>query len=84
MIGVIMTYDTAISKTREIASRVLAPSAGQNDMAARLQSCARLISRLATSSLFRVYPGIRARQLNRYVRNENVQGLAIGGAAVLG
>ena len=35
MIGATMTHDTAVLKAREIASRVLAPSAGQNDKAGR-------------------------------------------------
>jgi alkylation response protein AidB-like acyl-CoA dehydrogenase len=38
MIGAIMTHDAAVSKAREIASRVLAPSAGQNDKAARFST----------------------------------------------
>jgi alkylation response protein AidB-like acyl-CoA dehydrogenase len=33
-----MTHDAAVSKAREIASRVLAPSAGQNDKAGRFSS----------------------------------------------
>src|SRR6201994_763650 len=33
MIGGIMTHDAAVLKAREIASHVLAPSAGQNDKA---------------------------------------------------
>jgi alkylation response protein AidB-like acyl-CoA dehydrogenase len=38
MIGAIMTHDTAILKAGEIASRVLAPSAGQNDKAGRFST----------------------------------------------
>src|SRR2546421_6003606 len=38
MRGVIMTEDTAVLKAREIASRVLAPSAGQNDKAGRFST----------------------------------------------
>src|SRR3984957_20773913 len=38
MIGAIMTHDAAIVKAREIASRVLAPSAGQNDKAGRFST----------------------------------------------
>src|ERR1700751_3053029 len=38
MIGAIMTHDEAVSKAREIASRVLGPSAGQNDKAGRFSS----------------------------------------------
>ena len=38
MIGAIMTHDAAVSKAREIASRVLAPSAGQNDKAGRFST----------------------------------------------
>src|ERR1700730_16311737 len=33
-----MTHDAAVSKAREIASRVLAPSAGQNDKAGRFST----------------------------------------------
>ena len=33
-----MTHDAAISKAREIATRVLAPSAGQNDKAGRFST----------------------------------------------
>src|SRR5246500_5178238 len=38
MIGAIMTHDAAVFKAREIASRVLAPSAGQNDKAGRFST----------------------------------------------
>src|ERR1700756_764306 len=38
MLGAIMTHDAVVSKAREIASRVLAPSAGQNDKAGRFSS----------------------------------------------
>ena len=38
MIGAIMTHDAAISKAREIASRVLTPSAAQNDKAGRFST----------------------------------------------
>jgi alkylation response protein AidB-like acyl-CoA dehydrogenase len=38
MVGAIMTHDAAVLKTREIASRVLAPSAGQNDKAGRFST----------------------------------------------
>jgi alkylation response protein AidB-like acyl-CoA dehydrogenase len=38
MIGAIMTHDTAVLKAREIASRVLAPSAGQNDKDGRFST----------------------------------------------
>jgi alkylation response protein AidB-like acyl-CoA dehydrogenase len=38
MIDAIMTHDAAVSKAREIASRVLAPSAGQNDKAGRFST----------------------------------------------
>lgn len=38
MIGVHMTHDEAVFKAREIASRVLAPSAGQNDKAGRFST----------------------------------------------
>jgi alkylation response protein AidB-like acyl-CoA dehydrogenase len=38
MIGVIMTHDAAVLKAREIANRVLAPSAGQNDKAGRFST----------------------------------------------
>src|ERR1700739_4985530 len=38
MIGALMTHDAAILKAREIASRVLAPSAGQNDKAGRFST----------------------------------------------
>jgi alkylation response protein AidB-like acyl-CoA dehydrogenase len=38
MIGAIMTHDTAVLKAREIAGRVLAPSAGQNDKAGRFST----------------------------------------------
>src|SRR6476660_2728714 len=35
MIGAIVTHDAAVSKARDIAGRVLAPSAAQNDKAGR-------------------------------------------------
>jgi alkylation response protein AidB-like acyl-CoA dehydrogenase len=38
MIGAIMTHDAAVLKASEIASRVLAPSAGQNDKAGRFST----------------------------------------------
>src|SRR6201997_1103376 len=38
MIGALMTHDAAVLKAREIASRVLAPSAGQNDKAGRFST----------------------------------------------
>jgi alkylation response protein AidB-like acyl-CoA dehydrogenase len=38
MVSPIMTHDTAVLKAREIASRLLAPSAGQNDKAGRFSS----------------------------------------------
>jgi alkylation response protein AidB-like acyl-CoA dehydrogenase len=38
MTGAIMTHDAAVSKAQEIASGVLAPSAGQNDKAARFST----------------------------------------------
>src|SRR6266849_5461958 len=38
MVGAIMTHDAAVLKAREIASRVLAPSAGQNDKAGRFST----------------------------------------------
>jgi alkylation response protein AidB-like acyl-CoA dehydrogenase len=38
MTGAIMTHDAAVSKAREISSRVLAPSAGQNDKAGRFST----------------------------------------------
>src|SRR2546423_4847137 len=38
MIGAIMTHDAAVLKAREIANRVLAPSAGQNDKAGRFST----------------------------------------------
>jgi alkylation response protein AidB-like acyl-CoA dehydrogenase len=38
MTGAIMTHDAAVLKAREIASRVLAPSAGQNDRAGRFST----------------------------------------------
>src|SRR5439155_744730 len=38
MIGAIMTHDAAVLKAREIASRVLVPSAGQNDKAGRFST----------------------------------------------
>jgi alkylation response protein AidB-like acyl-CoA dehydrogenase len=38
MIGAIMTHDAAVVKAREIATRVLAPSAGQNDKAGRFST----------------------------------------------
>src|ERR1700722_6333823 len=37
-IGAFMTHDSAVSKAREIANRVLAPSAGENDKAGRFSS----------------------------------------------
>src|SRR5260370_16012654 len=50
MIGAIMTHDTAVLKAREIASRVLAPSAGQNDKAGRFSTEA--VESLGESGLF--------------------------------
>ena len=38
IIGAVMTHDAAVLKAREIASRVLAPSAGQNDKAGRFST----------------------------------------------
>jgi alkylation response protein AidB-like acyl-CoA dehydrogenase len=38
MLGAIMTHDDAVLKAREIASRVLTPSAGQNDKAGRFST----------------------------------------------
>jgi alkylation response protein AidB-like acyl-CoA dehydrogenase len=38
MAGAIMTHDAAVLKAREIASRVLAPSAGQNDKGGRFST----------------------------------------------
>jgi alkylation response protein AidB-like acyl-CoA dehydrogenase len=38
MIGAIMIHDAAVLKAREIASRVLAPSAGENDKAGRFST----------------------------------------------
>src|ERR1700749_3623000 len=38
MIGAIMTHDAAVLKAREISSRVLAPSAAQNDKAGRFST----------------------------------------------
>src|SRR6195256_2164690 len=38
MIGSLMNHDTAVLKAREIASRVLAPSAGQNDKAGQFSN----------------------------------------------
>src|SRR6201993_241039 len=38
MIGAIMTHDAAVLKAEGIASRVLAPSAGQNDKAGRFST----------------------------------------------
>jgi alkylation response protein AidB-like acyl-CoA dehydrogenase len=38
MTGAVMTHDAAVLKAREIASRVLAPSAGQNDKAGRFST----------------------------------------------
>jgi alkylation response protein AidB-like acyl-CoA dehydrogenase len=38
MIGAIMIHDAAVLKAQEIASRVLAPSAGENDKAARFST----------------------------------------------
>jgi alkylation response protein AidB-like acyl-CoA dehydrogenase len=40
MIGAIMTHDVAVLKAREIASGVLAPSAGQNDKAGQFSTAA--------------------------------------------
>ena len=40
--------------------------------------------RWAEAALLRFYPGIGAGELDRHIRYEDVQGLAIGGAAVLG
>src|SRR5580692_4587228 len=40
MIGAIMTHDAAVLRAREIASRVLAPSAGRNDKAGRFSTAA--------------------------------------------
>src|SRR4029077_21015973 len=37
-IGAIMTHDAAVLKAQETASRVLAPSAGQNDKAGRFST----------------------------------------------
>ena len=45
-----MTHDTAVLKAREIASRVLAPSAGQNDKAGRFSTEA--VESLGESGLF--------------------------------
>jgi hypothetical protein len=45
-----MTHDVAVLKAREIASRVLAPSAGQNDKAGRFSSEA--VESLGESGLF--------------------------------
>ena len=45
-----MTHDVAVLKAREIASRVLAPSAGQNDKAGRFSSEA--VGALGESGLF--------------------------------
>jgi hypothetical protein len=41
------------------------------------------LERALFQCLFRFDPGIRACQFNGYVRKEDVQGLAIGGASVL-
>jgi alkylation response protein AidB-like acyl-CoA dehydrogenase len=49
MIGAIMTHDTAVLKAREIASNVLAPSAGQNDKDGRFSTDA--IAALGESGL---------------------------------
>jgi alkylation response protein AidB-like acyl-CoA dehydrogenase len=49
MIGAIMTHDAAILKAQEIASRVLAPSASQNDKAGRFSTEA--VESLAESGL---------------------------------
>src|SRR5215831_5350634 len=38
MTGGIMTHDAAVSKAQDIASRILAPSAGQNDKVGRFSS----------------------------------------------
>src|SRR5580658_4341380 len=38
MLGAIMTHDAAVGKAREIANRVLTPSAGQNDKAGRFST----------------------------------------------
>ena len=38
MVGANLTHDIAVSEAREIASRVLAPSAGQNDKAGRFST----------------------------------------------
>jgi alkylation response protein AidB-like acyl-CoA dehydrogenase len=38
MVGAMMTHDVAVQKAREIASHVLAPSAGQNDKAGRFST----------------------------------------------
>jgi alkylation response protein AidB-like acyl-CoA dehydrogenase len=38
MLGAIMTHDDAVLKAREIANRVLTPSAGQNDKAGRFST----------------------------------------------
>jgi alkylation response protein AidB-like acyl-CoA dehydrogenase len=50
MTGAIMTHDAAVLKAREIASRVLAPSAGQNDKAGRFSTEA--VVSLGESGLF--------------------------------
>jgi alkylation response protein AidB-like acyl-CoA dehydrogenase len=50
MIGAIMTHDVAVSNASEIASRVLAPSAGQNDKAGRFSTEA--VESLGQSGLF--------------------------------
>src|SRR6266581_922565 len=50
MIGAIMTHDTAVLKAREITSRVVAPSAGQNDKAGRFSTEA--VEALGESGLF--------------------------------
>jgi alkylation response protein AidB-like acyl-CoA dehydrogenase len=49
MTGAIMTHDTAVSKAREIASNVLAPSASQNDKDGRFSTGA--IAALGESGL---------------------------------
>ena len=38
MTGALMTHDAAVLKAQEIASRVLAPLAGQNDKAGRFST----------------------------------------------
>jgi hypothetical protein len=39
---------------------------------------------ITVRDLLRVHPLIRSRQLDRHIRNKDVQGLAIGEAAMLG